>query len=110
MKNIDKEAKKIPAHNRNWKLFQKEFGIICLYNDFIEDEWFVEVGKVKVLSKYNQMQIISKHWLQLKNATFVFNKDTEIETLRIWFFSFLVFSVETKIDERKGTRTCCDQE
>ena len=40
-------GKKIPAHNRNWKIFQKEFGIICLYNDFIEDEWFVEVGKVE---------------------------------------------------------------
>ena len=47
MKNIDIEAKKIPAHNRNWKIFQKEFGIICLYNDFIEDEWFVELGKVE---------------------------------------------------------------
>ena len=109
-KILIKRQKKIPAHNRNWKIFQKEFGIICLYNDFIEYEWFVEVGKVEVLSKYNQLQIISKHWLQLKNATFVFNKDTEIETLRIWLFSFLVFSVEKKIDERKGTRTCCDQE
>ena len=104
------KGKKILSQQQKLKDISKEFGIICLYNDFIEDQWFAEVGKVKVLSKYNQMQIISKHWLQLKNATFVFNKDTENETLRIWLFSFLVFSVETKIDERKGTRTCCDQE
>ena len=42
------------------EIYFKDFGIICLHNDFNEDEWFAEVGKVKVLSKYNQqMQIIS---------------------------------------------------
>ena len=47
MKKILIKRQKIPSSGQKLKDISKEFGIICLHNDFIEEIWFAEVGKVE---------------------------------------------------------------
>ena len=94
-KILIKRQKKLSPQQK-LKDISKEFGIICLYNDFIEDEWFVDLGKVEVLSKYNQTQIISKHWLQLKNAPLFSTKIQKLKLSEFGYFLFLCFLLRRK--------------
>ena len=96
MKNFDKQAKKIPAHNRNWKIFQKEFGIICLYHDFIEDEWFVELGKVEVLSKATRCNSSQNIDCNLKTPPLFSTKIQKLKLSEFGYFLFLCFLLRRK--------------